>query len=205
MTNIHILLLLSSLFGTRHALVPSTGLSMCTQVMVRDACCMNTACYFALKPPELGSQEEAATRGLRVSTASDGIPELDDDPNDAQKSTARKVSWVSAGDLNYHSVWSTDHIKWNIWLKQWKIQWFLMSIAWILMAITVIEEPFNKRINFWDFNLHDVPHWVAHAIFFACHGVLLALFILVFSCMWPTRHWWLAKNLAKHSSAQGNR
>merc|ERR1712166_1095732 len=72
------------------------------------------------------------------------------------------------------------------------------------MANTLIEEPFNNRINFWDFNLRDVPHWVGHSIFFVCHGVLLALFVLVFSCMWPTRHWWLAKNLAKHS-AQGNR
>ena len=68
------------------------------------------------------------------------------------------------------------------------------------MAITLIEEPFNNRINFWDFNLHDVPHWVGHSIFFVCHGVLLALFVLVFCCMWPTRHSWLAENLAKRSA-----
>jgi len=135
------------------------------QVMVRDACSMNTSCYFAAtSTPELGSQEEA--------------------------------------HQDSHSVWSTERIEWNIWLNQSKVQWFLTVTVWTLMAITLIEEPYDNRINFWDFNLSDVPGWISHTIFFACHGVLLALFVLVLYCMWPTRHLWLAKNLAQDSLAK---
>ena len=141
------------------------------QTIVRDACWMSTTHYYA---------------ALWNDPSANGSDDLVD-------------NYYATQDLNYKSVWSDEFIEWNIWLNQPWVATFFTATAWTLMANTLIEEPFNNRINFWDFNLHDVPHWVGHSIFFLCHGVLLALFILVFSCMWPTRHNWLAENLAKRS------
>ena len=98
------------------------------------------------------------------------------------------------GDLEYYSVWSTKYFEWHTWLKQPWVHRSFMFMALLLMADTLIEEPYNTRIHFWGFNLEKVPHWIGHTVFFTCHAAMLALFIISFACMWPTRRKWLIDN-----------
>ena len=114
----------------------------------------------------------------------------------ARPPSAEAAQGLSADlDLEYHSVWSTKYIGWNRRLNQPAVYRFFMFTAQLLMANTLIEEPYNHRISFWGFSVGQVPHWVGHFIFFSCHAVLLGLFVITFSCMWPTRHKWLVESI----------
>ena len=169
--------------------VPKTAAEMAAerlaQVMVRDACLMQTTCYYAV---QRASDSVIETHLNPVSEA-----EAEDQGETSQPVNPPEIL------LDYESVWSTDWIEWNIWLNKPCVHSSFMFTTLVLMINTLIEQPFNNRINLWGFNLVDMPEWIGHSIFFGCHAVLLGLFMILFLSMWPTRHKWLATNMAETS------
>jgi len=170
--------------------LPKTAAEMAAellaQVMVRDACLMQTTCYYAV---QRASDSVIETHLNPVSGA-----EVADQGEASQPVNPPEIL------LDYESVWSTDWIEWNVWLHKPCVHSSFMFTTLVLMINTLIEQPFNNRIELWGFNLVDVPEWIGHSIFFGCHAVLLGLFMILFLSMWPTRHYWLATNMADTTS-----
>ena len=147
------------------------------QVMVRDACLCNTNAYYAVTVLD---KQRHVLDALTVSTAQgeDTDNEGDDD---------------SSLTYEFRSVWAPDRIHWNVWLNQQWVWRTLLAVSMILMANALIEEPLDDRLEFWGWSLSEVPHELAHTVFFVGHGILLGLFVVSFWGIWPTRHDWLAK------------